>query len=64
MALRIKLIKRIGGKQAAIDILGLAGAAAILEGVREVYAPAAWIVAGLMAIAGALALARAEAVQP
>jgi hypothetical protein len=47
----------------AADLLGVAGAAALLEGVREVYAPAAWIVAGLMGITGAVCLAKARAVE-
>jgi predicted hydrolase (HD superfamily) len=42
----------------AIDITGLAGAAALVEGARQVYTPAAWIVAGLLALAFAVGLAR------
>jgi hypothetical protein len=43
------------------DLLGLGGASALLHGIARVYAPAAWIVGGLLALAAALLLARREA---
>jgi hypothetical protein len=45
----------------AIDILGLAGAAALVEGMREIYAPGAWIVVGILALVFAFGMARADA---
>jgi hypothetical protein len=45
----------------AIDILGLAGAVALVEGIREIHPPVAWIVGGILAMVFAFFLARADA---
>lgn len=41
-----------------VDIVGLAGAIALLRGVAQIHPPTAWIVAGLLALAAAVLLAR------
>ena len=51
-------------KKAAVDIIGLVGGAGVIEGVRQVYQPAGWIVGGVFALAFAWFWARAEAVSP
>jgi hypothetical protein len=38
----------------AVDVVGLAGAAAVINGVRLVHAPSAWIVAGVALVAWAV----------
>jgi hypothetical protein len=40
------------------DVIGIAGAAAMCHGIARVYAPAAWIAGGLLALIGAVLLAR------
>jgi len=40
------------------DVLGLAGSTALLHGIALIYVPAAWIVAGLLAITAAVLIAR------
>jgi len=47
-----------------IDIIALAGAAAVVEGLREVYSPAAWIVTGAVLFLCSWRISRAEAVSP
>jgi hypothetical protein len=42
------------------DVLGLAGAGALVHGIARVYVPAAWIAAGLLALGAAVRLARPE----
>lgn len=42
----------------AVDLLGVAGAAAIAYGTTLVYMPAGWIVAGAFLVVGAIVLAR------
>lgn len=39
---------------AAIDAVGLLGVAAIVNGVRLIYVPAAWLVGGALAVAFAV----------
>lgn len=43
----------------AVDIIGLAGAGAVVEGVREIYPPAALILVGVLAVAFAWLMAGA-----
>ncbi len=51
---------------AATDVAGLAGAAAVIVGIAQIYAPAAWITGGLMAlaVAGLAALREARGARP
>jgi uncharacterized membrane protein len=47
---------RLSISEMAVEGLGLAGAAAVLYGVAQIYPPAAWILGGLAAIGVAIAL--------
>lgn len=47
---------RLSVPELAVEGLGLAGAAAVLYGVAEIYPPAAWILGGLATIAVAVML--------
>lgn len=42
----------------SLDVLALAGLAAVVRGVYLIYLPAAWIIGGALVFLGALALAR------
>ena len=44
----------------AIDLVGVAGAAAITFGAWSVYRPAGWIVGGALALVAAVLLGRSE----
>lgn len=46
---------------ATTDVVGVAGAAAVIIGIAQIYAPAAWICGGLMALAVAGLAALREA---
>jgi len=47
-------------KRVLIDIVGLSGAAAVVEGMREIYPPAAWIVVGVALFLCSWRIARVE----
>jgi len=49
-----------GFKRVLVDIVGLSGAAAVVEGVREIYSPAAWIVVGVALFLCSWRIARVE----
>jgi len=57
-------IEAVRLKTVLIDIIALAGAAAVVEGLREVYSPAAWIVTGAVLFLCSWRISRAEAVSP
>jgi hypothetical protein len=42
----------------AIDVIGIAGAAAIVRGAALIYSPAAWIIGGAMAVTACHLIAR------
>lgn len=44
------------GRVLAVDLVGVAGVASAVHGVALIYQPAAWILAGLAAVATALIL--------
>jgi len=48
-------------RQHAIDIMGLLGVGALVNGVRLWSPPAAWVVGGLVLVVGAWVLSRGEA---
>lgn len=48
-------------RQHVIDIMGILGAAAVVNGVRLWSAPAAWVVGGVVCVVAAWALSRGEA---
>lgn len=54
MAKRAPLLREV-----AIDVIGLVGVAAAVNGVRLMYAPAAWILAGAVLSAWAILKGRA-----
>jgi arginine exporter protein ArgO len=47
----------------AIDVAGIAGAAAVVEGVREISHAAAWIVGGAFLLAFAWFMAKAATIE-
>lgn len=47
-------------KQHAIDIMGVLGVAALVNGVRLWSQPAAWVVSGLVLVAAAWVLSRGD----
>lgn len=51
----------VSGLNVAVrDVVGLAGAAAVVTGSAMIYAPAGWIVGGVFALAYALLTAKAD----
>lgn len=51
---------KAGAPEFMVHMVGLLGTASVVEGVRQMYAPAAWIVGGVFAMAWTVMKVRAQ----